>query len=158
MTIYDNDFEQNIIAAERRAQDAYDALGDFADRAVNFGGYQYQMFFDHRSPQYNPLPRHPRPAASYPRDTCRCPHCASEGLYADSPACKFWRNNCHSCDGYREYIARPGQERVKCEDCEKEWREAVDFFRKALRSPAAVARQLRAEAATSRALQVKAAS
>jgi hypothetical protein len=53
---------------------------------VNFGGYQYTQFFDPTASNCSgPLPGTPRPAG----DACRCPHCASQGFYADSPLCRF---------------------------------------------------------------------
>jgi hypothetical protein len=128
-----------------------DSEPDHFDRLVDFGGYRYYMFFDPHSPHCRPLPRTPPRAANYDAgDRCRCPSCASEGWYEQSPACRFWRAGCWLCEGTREWVhfLGPGRPvRLPCEVCFDAWPEDVRFFRDALRSPRATARRLRDEAA-----------
>ncbi|WP_109530062.1 MULTISPECIES: hypothetical protein [Nocardia] len=128
---------------------AWDELpGDWADRAVNFGGYQFHTLFDRRSPHYQPLPDTPPPSAVYERgDRCLCAHCASEGLYAACPLCRFWRAHCDVCAGRRRYRDFGTRREMACDDCLDMWRTEVSHFREALRSPAAAARALRAQRA-----------
>jgi hypothetical protein len=120
---------------------------DWADLAVDFGGYQYSMFFNPTASNYSGLlPRRPPPADT----TCNCPSCASEGWYAQSPRCRFWRADCDICAGHRVFRL-PGEGRDEdCELCAAAWSEDVRFFRDALRSPARTARRLREEAASRR--------
>src|SRR5882757_328293 len=76
---------------------------DWATRRVDFGGYQFHSMFDRGSPHYRPLPAAPpRSAREFDRE-CGCRHCASEGWYAQSPLCRFWRSDCELCRGQREW-------------------------------------------------------
>jgi hypothetical protein len=123
--------------------------GDWAARAVDFGGYKYAQFFVRYATNHQgPLPATPPPAACYDAgERCRCPSCLSEGWFAVSPRCRFWRAECRECWGTRQ-IRIPGSlGREPCEQCLAEWRVAVRFFRHALRSPKATAQRLRVEAA-----------
>lgn len=124
---------------------------DEFDLAVNFGSYRYYMFF-RTGPTWTrtPLPRTPPPAGT----SCHCPSCTSQGWYAQSPVCRFWRAHCEFCRGHRfglvyyEAGRRPRSE--PCEECAEAWREDVDYFRAALRNPRGAARRLREEAAALR--------
>ncbi|SEP53683.1 MULTISPECIES: hypothetical protein [Amycolatopsis] len=118
---------------------------DWAARAVDFGGYAYYMFFQPRMPGCTPLPRKPERVGVQ----CLCPSCASEGWFAQSPACNFWRAHCELCSGTREWVHYPasgGWTRLPCDLCEQAWQDDVRFFRDALRSPRRTAEKLRAEA------------
>lgn len=99
------------------------------ERIPDFGGYKYHMFFG-RGPYAKPLPRKPEPAGG--EFECRCPSCASEGWYDQSPACKWWRSNCDLCDGKREYRGPNPRIRERCDVCDELWREAVREFRDVL--------------------------
>jgi hypothetical protein len=67
----------------------------WSQRDVDFGGYRHGEFFDPRHPYYHPLPTSPPPAGNYDAgDRCACEHCRSEGWYAPSPVCRFWRAHC----------------------------------------------------------------
>lgn len=119
---------------------------DEFDLAVNFGGLNYHMFFGD-GPYCTPLPPTPPTAGT----SCRCPSCASEGWYAQSPACLLWRACCESCSGTRfalvyETGRRPRRE--PCQECAQAWRESVRCFREALRSPWGTADRMRREAAS----------
>ena len=122
----------------------YDPGTDHFDLAVNYGGLVYSRYFG-GGLDCTPLPRMPLPAG----DECRCPSCESEGWYAASPVCRFWRAHCEACDGTRSYVEFLGAGRrhvVTCELCELEWTEAVAVFRRDLRSPRAAAQRLREQA------------
>jgi hypothetical protein len=117
---------------------------DHFELQVSFGGWTYAQFFDPRATNYgDPLPRTPPPVG----ERCLCPSCVSEGWYASSPACRFWRAFCDLCQGCRSYVDPALRIRVDCEACQDAWTTDVRFFRDALRSPAAVVRRLRTEAA-----------
>jgi hypothetical protein len=75
--------------------------GDWADRQVDFGGYVYSQYFDRHATNFvRFLPRRPPTAANYDGgERCLCPSCKSEGWYAGSPLCKFWRATCWECHG-----------------------------------------------------------
>lgn len=120
---------------------------DHFERQVSFGGWTHAQFFDPRATNYcGPLPRTPPPAG----DRCRCPGCASEGWYASSPVCRFWRAFCDRCQGHRSYVDLASRIRIDCEDCRDSWTTDVRFFRDALRSPSAIVQRLRSEAAARR--------
>lgn len=121
----------------------YEPGTDRFDLAVNYGGMVYSQYFG-GGVDCTPLPRKPEPAG----DSCRCPSCESEGWYASSPLCRFWRADCFACGGTRDYVEidHDGRRRVPCEICELEWTDAVAAFRRDLRSPSAAARRLRNEA------------
>jgi hypothetical protein len=124
--------------------DATQVAKDWADRAVDFGPYTYAELFDRRSANYRgPIPKSP-PAAG---GACRCPSCASEGWYAQSPRCRLWRAFCELCHGTRTWLDRATLKRESCDICQAHWADDVRFFRDALRSPRAAARRLREEAA-----------
>ena len=122
--------------------------GDWADQAVDFGGLSYDAFFNPRSLGYRgrPIPRKPPPVAYGQK--CACPSCRSEGWYAVSPLCKFWRATCEVCGGERRFWVHASRTYEPCELCQEEWTLDVRFFRDALRSPRAVARRLREQAAS----------
>jgi hypothetical protein len=119
---------------------------------VNFGGYRAGHFFvtrnwqgDRREPDHR-LPWTPPPSGS----ACGCPHCATEGWYAQSPACNFWRATCGLCDGTRRQPIFENAAVVctePCDICQEAWHHDVAFFREALTSPQALIRRLREEAA-----------
>jgi hypothetical protein len=127
---------------------------DWAEHAVDFGYNMstYAARFDRHSHLYTGYPEM-RPAADYDAgDRCMCPHCASEGWYAASPLCRFWRFDCDECGGTRFVRVRTeaGWVREACSVCPAVWRGDVRFFREALRYPVRVARELRSEAAARR--------
>jgi hypothetical protein len=117
---------------------------DEFDLAVNYGGLTYSMFFGD-SPNRTPLPSAPPPRGT----RCLCPSCQSQGWYAQSPVCRFWRAHCYVCNGsrfYRDFTYGRPPRTTACELCAEEWTAAVDEFGRVLRNPAAAARQLRAHA------------
>ena len=118
---------------------------DGYDLAVNFGGLRYDMFFGPRPTRGRP-PTTP-PVAVWGVDECGCPSCASEGWYAASPLCRYWRSLCELCDGCRTHTVQyePGGplRRVPCQGCREEWHRDLVWFRWALRDPAAAAADLR---------------
>lgn len=124
---------------------------DEFDRAVTYGNYRHDMFFDRRNPRVAPLPVTPPPAASFHAgDRCDCPHCTSMRWFAQSPKCRFWRCFCETCDGTRTWLdfSKPGPLRRRpCQLCATMWRQDVAWFRFALQHPSAAARILRDEAA-----------
>jgi hypothetical protein len=122
--------------------------GDWADRMVDFGPYVYSEFSDSRAPNFvRSLPRRPPVAADYDAgQRCRCPSCVSEGWYAVSPLCHFWRATCEACAGRRVVRAPGARVQERCGLCDEEWARDVWFFRHALRSPRRVAARLRGEA------------
>ncbi|RAS59519.1 hypothetical protein C8D87_114131 [Lentzea atacamensis] len=125
---------------------------DHFDLAVDYGGLTYSMFFG-TDTNHTPLPTEPPPKGT----VCLCPSCQSEGWYAQSPVCRFWRAHCEDCDGTRssrEFDRGRPARTVACQRCAEEWTAAVNEFRRVLRNPAAAARQLRAQALTHRALAV----
>lgn len=131
----------------------YDPGTDRFDLKVNYGGLRYETFFG-PAPSI-PLPRTPPPSASGP-GKCRCPACASEGWYAESPFCKYWGDNCDLCAGTRFWISydeRRFARRLPCDLCPDRWRRDVAWFRFALRSPRAAARKLRDDVARAAAAQ-----
>ncbi len=128
---------------------------DSVDHQVTFGpAYTYELFFDHSHPRHVRLPSDPPVSACYEiGDRCGCESCRTEGWYAESPMCRFWRADCEACSGMRTYRVRnvcgAWQEEV-CEPCRHAWREEVAWFRLALRDRALAARVLRDEAAARR--------
>lgn len=127
---------------------------DDFDLDVNYGGLTYSMFFG-GGPNCTPLPKTPPISGSQ----CLCPSCSSQGWYASSPACRFWRAHCELCSGtrrYQDYSEGRPPRRLPCDLCAAEWDEDVDWFRYALRSPRAAARKLREQAAAARAAREEA--
>ena len=126
---------------------------DWADREVDFGGYVYSAHFDRHATNFvGFLPRRPPPSANYDAgERCLCPSCKSEGWYAGSPLCKFWRASCWMCHGQREYRIPESSVKERCAVCDEAWVLDVRFFRDALRSPRRVAAQLRAASVRARA-------
>lgn len=125
---------------------------DSFDLDVDFGGLRYEMFFGD-GPDRTALPSTP-PEAAVGAGQCLCPSCDSQGWFAESPVCKYWRAHCEVCEGRRVYRNwhTPGHppSLEPCELCIEEWRRDVDWFRYALRNPGAAARQLREHAARAR--------
>lgn len=120
---------------------------DSFDLQVNYGGLRYEHFFG-RNPTCHRLPSQPPPAAVGVGE-CWCPSCDSQGWFAPSPACRYWRAHCEECNGTRVWLdyndGRPPQRRA-CELCAQEWPAALRWFRYSLLHPAAAARHLRRQA------------
>ena len=74
---------------------SYPSGADHHDHAVDFGGLRYGMYFGPRPTPARP-PSTPPPAARGV-DDCACPSCHSEGWYAQSPLCRYWRRFCDAC-------------------------------------------------------------
>ncbi|MEY8042628.1 hypothetical protein AB8O55_24750 [Saccharopolyspora cebuensis] len=67
-----------------------DERDDFT-RDVDFGpSYTYEQVFDPGHPHHVRLPSGPLPSACYDA-RCGCESCRTEGRYACSPSCRFWR-------------------------------------------------------------------
>jgi hypothetical protein len=126
---------------------------DWADQLVDFGPYVYSEFFNRHAVNFvRSLPHRPPVAASYDAgERCLCPSCKSEGWYAVSPLCRFWRATCEVCHGQRVSRVPGSGVKERCELCHEDWALDVRFFRDALRSPRRVAARLRVEALRARA-------
>lgn len=114
---------------------------DWADHAVNFGFTVDEAIGLLGGHSAGGLPDTPPPA----RRSCDCPHCTSEGWYAQSPLCLMWRVECWLCGGRREWFD-PATRLCQCQDCQDRWAEQVTFFHEVLRDPRAAAQVLRERA------------
>lgn len=122
-------------------------LDSFAQE-VNFGpAYRYELFFDRSNPHHIRLPSDPPMSVNLDSgDRCGCESCRSEGWYAESPLCRFWRAHCDACGGMRSYRV-PGTGREEgCELCETAWPREVAWFRLAFWDRQLAARILRDQA------------